>query len=200
MKLLHTTDLHFKVHWFRWIEEQQDKYDVFCVSGDFLEDSQDNTLEEQIKWITNWIKNFKKPLFVCSGNHDIAYLENENWLNDIDTTNYYPDNSVKTINEVKFGSYPFIGSDGYYNFDECDVLITHLPPTNTQTSTDKKAQDWGDKELERAIKNKIISANIILCGHMHHPSKTVDRMNNISIYNPGVNKNSRIPNHHVIQM
>jgi len=56
MKILHTTDLHFNTHWFKWIEEQQDKYDVFCISGDFLEDSKSETLLEQIEWVSDWIK------------------------------------------------------------------------------------------------------------------------------------------------
>ena len=200
MEILHTTDLHFNTHWFKWIEEQQDKYDVFCISGDFLEDSKDETLLEQIEWVSNWIRKFQKPLFVCSGNHDIEELDNEDWLSKIDTSNYYPDNSTKTIDEVKFGCYPFIGSEGYYEFDDCEVLVTHLPPTNTKTSTDKNGNDWGDPELQRAIKNNIISAKVVLCGHMHHPTETIDKVKDTIIYNTGVDKKSKIPNHHIISI
>jgi Icc-related predicted phosphoesterase len=39
MKILHTTDLHFTKHWFEWISDQQQSYDVFCITGDFLEDN-----------------------------------------------------------------------------------------------------------------------------------------------------------------
>ena len=41
MKILHTTDLHFNKQWFKWIEAQQNKYDIFCITGDFLDDSKD---------------------------------------------------------------------------------------------------------------------------------------------------------------
>ena len=51
--------------------------------------------------MTRWIKKFKKPLFTCSGNHDIEELDNEEWLNKIDTSNYYPDNSIRTIENIK---------------------------------------------------------------------------------------------------
>ena len=71
------------------------KHDIFCITGDFLDDSKDETLLEQIEWITIWMKLFKKPLFVCSGNHDIEELENEDWLNKI--SNVYSDNSIKII-------------------------------------------------------------------------------------------------------
>lgn len=193
MKILHTTDLHFNQKWFKWIENQQNNFDIFCISGDFLESSKDESLAEQIVWITGWIKKFKKPLFTCSGNHDIGELDNEEWLNKIDTSNYYPDNSIRTIENIKFGCFPYIGADGYYEFDECDVLVTHMPPSNTKTSTDKNGNDWGDKDLYYAIKNKIIKPKIILCGHMHHPTKTSDKLNTVTIYNTGVDKNSKIP-------
>ncbi len=103
MKILHTTDLHFNQKWFKWIENQQSSFDIFCISGDFLDSSKDETLAKQIVWVTEWIKKIEKPLFVCSGNHDIEKLNNEEWLNTIDTLNYYPDNTIKTIGNIKFG-------------------------------------------------------------------------------------------------
>jgi len=66
MNIFHTTDLHFNKNWFQWIEKEQDKYDVFCISGDFLCSSKDETVQEQILWVSAWIVNFKKPLIVCS--------------------------------------------------------------------------------------------------------------------------------------
>ena len=141
MKILHTTDLHFNQKWLKWIEKQQNNFDIFCFSGDFLESSKDETLAEQIEWVTRWIKKFKKPLFTCSGNHDIEELDNEEWLNKIDTSNYYPDNSIRTIENIKFGCFPYISADGYFEFDECDVLVTYIPPSNTKTSTDKNGND-----------------------------------------------------------
>ena len=200
MRILHTTDLHFNKKWFEWIWQQQDSFDVFCISGDFLESSKDETLLEQIEWITNWIIRFHKPLFVCSGNHDIEELDNEEWLNKIDTSNYYPDNTIKSINNLKFGCYPYIGADGYFEFDDCDVLITHVPPAKTKTSTNKDNDDWGDKELYNAIKNNIVNSKILLCGHMHRPIEISDQLNTTIIYNPGVNKNSVIPSHHAIEI
>jgi len=200
LKILHTTDLHFNKKWFEWIEQQQHNFDIFCISGDFLESSKDETLKEQIEWITQWIKKFKKPLFTCSGNHDIGELDDEKWLLNIDFSNYYSDNTIKTIENVKFGCYPYIGADGYFEFDECDVLITHVPPVKTKTSIHKNGTDWGDKELYNAIKNKIISPKILLCGHIHKPLVTVDTLKNTTIFNPGVNANSEIPEHHKIEI
>ena len=201
MKIFHTTDLHFNKQWFEWIATQQDNFDIFCISGDFLEGSKDETLKEQIVWLTSWIKLFEKPLFTCSGNHDIEELEYENWLSEIDTTNYYSDNTVKSINDIKFGCYPYIGGEGYYDFDECDVFITHIPPTKTQTAIYKtEKSDWGDRELYFALENEVIKPKLVLCGHMHKPTRTVYKMCDTTIYNPGVDKNNKIPNYHIIEV
>jgi len=200
MIILHTTDLHFNTHWFKWIEKQQDTYDVFCISGDFLEDSKKENLAEQISWIIKWMKEFNKPLFVCSGNHDIEDYDNEDWLQKLSIKNVYSDNCSKIINGIKFSSYPYIGAEGFHEVDDCDVLITHVPPANSKTSTDLNGKEWGDQELSRAIKNNIINAKIILCGHNHHPIITIENINNTTVYNPGVDKENEIPNHHIIKI
>lgn len=201
MKLLHTTDLHFNKKWFEWIKQQQDNFDFFCISGDFLESSEPETLQEQMEWIISWIKRFEKPLFTCSGNHDIEELGYENWLSEIDTPSYYSDNIIKNINGVKFGCYPYIGAEGYFEFDECDVLITHIPPAKTKTAYhETEKSDWGDKALYRALKNEIIKPKIILCGHVHKPIETIDMIGGTKIYNPGIDRQSVVPNHHIIEI
>ena len=198
LNILHTTDLHFNKQWFEWIANQQENYDVFCITGDFLNDSKDETLLEQIEWITIWMKLFKKPLFVCSGNHDIEELENEDWLNKI--SNVYSDNSIKIIDGIKFGCIPYIAPD-FIDFDECNIILYHLPPSNTTTSTHNKTnKDWGDKELSKLLRKNILSPKVLLCGHLHHPISTIDKINDITIYNTGVDKTNLIPNYHIIQI
>jgi Icc-related predicted phosphoesterase len=198
LKILHTTDLHFNKDWFIWIENQQSNYDVFCITGDFLEESKDESLLEQIEWISLWMSKFKKPLFVCSGNHDIEELENENWLDKI--VNIYSDNSIKTIEGIKFGCVPYIAPE-FYVFDECDIILNHLPPANTNTSLHKKTnEDWGDKEFYRNLKNRILSPKIVLCGHLHQPIELIDKINSTTIYNAGVNKKSKVPSYHSIEL
>lgn len=198
MKILHTTDLHFTKHWFTWIASQQNNYDVFCITGDFLESSKDESLLEQIEWITNWMKSFQKPLFVCSGNHDIEELENEDWLNKI--SNVYSDNTIKTINGIKFGCIPYIAPD-FFEFDECDILLYHLPPAQSKTAIhDETNADWGDKEIARLLQKKILKPKVLLCGHMHYPLDKIDKIGNTTVYNTGVDKNNEIPNHHIIKI
>ncbi len=191
MTLLHTTDLHFNKKWFEWISTQQSNYDVFCITGDFLDDSKDEILSEQITWVSNWMKNFKKPLFVCSGNHDIEEFDNEDWLNKISTV--YADNSIKIINGIKFGCIPFIAPE-FYEFDECDIILYHLSPSKLKTSIHKDTlKDWGDSELKRLVNNGLISPKYILCGHLHQPQSTSDILKNTIIYNPGIDESKDVP-------
>ncbi len=198
MKILHTTDLHFNKNWFKWIAKQQTVYDVFCITGDFLDDSKEETLLEQINWITNWMKEFKKPLFVCSGNHDIEELDNEDWLNKI--SNIYSDNSIKTIDGIKFGCIPYIAPE-FYEFDNCDILLYHIPPAKTKASIHEKTnQEWGDKEFYRNLKKGILSPKFVLCGHLHHPLNKLDKINEILVSNPGVDKQSLIPNFFALEI
>lgn len=144
------------------------------------------------------MKEFKKPLFVCSGNHDIEELENEDWLNKI--PNVYSDNSIKTINGTKFGCIPYIAPK-FDEFNECDILLYHLPPSKTKTSIHKETdKDWGDPELHKILKNHILSPKLILCGHMHNPILTKDNIKNTTIYNCGAIKNNNIPNHNMIEI
>jgi len=200
MKLLHTTDLHFRLHWFEWIEKQQKNFDVFCISGDLLEPTLDTPMQEQIEWITKWIKAFQKPLFICSGNHDIEVEGKENWLCEIDTSNYYSDNVIKTIDGITIGCCAYIKEDDFMDFSSCDIVLNHLPPAKTTTSTDKNGNDWGDKELYSLIKSGYFSPKYILCGHMHHPLQITDTLKNTKVYNPGVDKKKKIPNHFAIKL
>lgn len=198
MKILHSTDFHFNKNWFNWISTQQDNYDVFCITGDFLEDSKDESLQEQIDWIRKWMNQFKKRLLICSGNHDIEDLDNEDWFNKI--SNVYSDNSITTIDGVKFGCIPFIAPE-FFEFDECDVILYHVPPAKTKTAIHNSSNaDWGDKELYRALNNGLISPKILLCGHMHHPIAKSDTVKKTTIYNPGVDRKNKIPNHQVIEI
>jgi len=200
MKLLHTTDLHFNKQWFKWIQSQESSFDIFCISGDLLESRKEESLQEQIAWITSWVKGFSKPLFICSGNHDIEEFENEDWLCKIESENYYCDNTKGTIDSLKIGCCAYLDAE-YIEFYDCDILVTHLPPTNTKTATHIKSdEDWGDKDLTRVLKNRLISPKIILCGHMHSPTQTIDSIENTTIYNTGVKKGATIPNHHIINL
>ena len=93
MKILHATDLHFNQRWFKFIKDIESNFDVVCITGDFIDAFDEGGIAPQIAYVSKWITNFTKPVFVCSGNHDVGLAYEQEWLNDI--PNIYADNAVK---------------------------------------------------------------------------------------------------------
>lgn len=188
LKLFHASDLHFNAGYFYYILALQDKFDIFCLSGDFLYKESAHEKEQTALWL----KSFKKPVFVCSGNHDMPPF----WLNSINSI--YSDGAIKTINGVKFGCAPYL-CDDLLEFAECDILLTHVPPARTNTSISKNGKDHGDTELARLIKNNLLNAKIILCGHIHEPKSHTDVLNGVKIYN-SASSGAKEPFYQVIEL
>lgn len=200
MKIFHVTDLHFNQVWFEFIKDKQNEFDVLCISGDLLDAYGGKVdLYTQIKLTTAWLKSFTKPLFVCSGNHDIALSYDENWLSEIE--GIYADNCVKNINGVKFGCLPYFYTDAnFVKFAPCDVLLAHVPPAKTLTATTKNDKDLGNVDLYRAIAQNFLHPKVMLCGHIHDPKEQIYKLKDTMIYNPGCDKKSIEPRYCIIEI
>jgi hypothetical protein len=74
MNLLLTGDLHFRLHWFRWLIEQAPDFDLVCIAGDLLDMFRSETRMEQAREIRTLVKELADivPVALCSGNHDNA--------------------------------------------------------------------------------------------------------------------------------
>jgi predicted phosphodiesterase len=74
MKILITTDLHYREHWFRWLIEKGTKYHLICIAGDLLDMFNGEPRMEQAREVTRWIRELAAVtrVAVCSGNHDNA--------------------------------------------------------------------------------------------------------------------------------
>jgi Calcineurin-like phosphoesterase len=72
MKLLITADLHYRLHWFRWLIEEAPNFDLVCIAGDLLDMFKSETQTEQARESTRVIRRLADivPVAVCSGNHD----------------------------------------------------------------------------------------------------------------------------------
>ncbi|NBK99233.1 MAG: metallophosphoesterase [Erysipelotrichia bacterium] len=198
MKILHCSDLHFYKPWYEWISQQQDAFDVLCLTGDFLDTAQKTPIEEQKTWVREWFKTIHKPLFICSGNHDYDEKDSLEWLNKI--PNVYGDGVIKTLDGIKFGCIPYLATD-YDNFATCHVLLSHLPPANTKTAIDRqKKKDWGDRDLARLLSHRLLQPKILLCGHVHEPIEIQDKMYECMIYNSGITGKANIPLHAILAL
>jgi Icc-related predicted phosphoesterase len=74
MKLLITADVHFRLHWFRWLIEQAPNFDLVCIAGDLLDMFKFETRTEQSRDIAKLVRELadRVPVAICSGNHDNA--------------------------------------------------------------------------------------------------------------------------------
>jgi Icc-related predicted phosphoesterase len=74
MKLLLTADLHFRVHWFRWLIEQARDFDFVCIAGDLLDMFKFESRTAQTREVRNLLRELADvvPVAICSGNHDNA--------------------------------------------------------------------------------------------------------------------------------
>ncbi|SFV64871.1 Bll0856 protein [hydrothermal vent metagenome] len=187
MNIWITTDLHFKKSQFEFLVENQDKYDILTINGDLLNQRID--FEKQTKWINSLFRKIKKPVFICSGNHDLDAEMEFNWLYG---DNLILDNKIKTINGIKFGVVPFMGAD-FSKFYDCDILLYHIPPKNTKTATLKTGMDLGCDEVYQALKHKIIKPKYLLCGHLHTTLSKEDTINQTKIINPNAKPNAQDP-------
>lgn len=71
MKLLLTSDLHSRWHWFDWIAEAE--VDAILIGGDLLDGFSPEGLLPQMVAVSQWAAGLRCPLAVCSGNHDANF-------------------------------------------------------------------------------------------------------------------------------
>ena len=181
MTILHASDLHFDKVKFDQILDLE--FDVCCISGDLIDASQKDVAGQKA-WVKQWLENFKRKVFVCSGNHDVDGSVDAAWMR---APNIYADGDIKAIMGMKFGCVPYLYTD-ILDFAECDILLTHVPPARTRTAVER-GRDFGDRELYRALKHGLLKAKIILCGHVHDPLSRVDKIGNCKIYNSSLGLN-----------
>ena len=174
MKILHTSDLHFNKKMYEKIYNIQKDYDLIVISGDLIESSRDD-IKKQLKWLIDWSNAISTPLLISSGNHDFDY-EEANWMQKL---NAICDKELE-IENFKIVSLPYIGGN-FSNVWGADILVYHIPPFNTLTSTTKDYKDFGDREILEYLKHN--TPKYLLCGHIHNPLKREDIVNKTKIVN-----------------
>lgn len=174
MIVLHASDIHYNTFLMQKILDS--RYDVLCISGDLLDEPSRMPIDIQIKAFKKFFKGLKKPILVCSGNHDL----DAKWIKDIKRVHC---NDIKDFKKLKFGCVPF-GCEDFSKFKKCDVLVTHVPPFGSSCAYDiLNCTDLGDKNLTKALDEGIVKPKFILCGHIHNPKKRYEKFQDIEILN-----------------
>ncbi len=204
MKLLHTTDLHFRREWFEWVEAQAPGFDAVCISGDLLEmvGPQRKDFRVQIRWVRDWIRRFPGKLFICSGNHDwwmsahgVTDTDAKGgWLRKMSTVTTAVDGSRRIENGIQFITIPWLGIPSEMEPAARVIVIAHCPPAYCAVAQSGK-QDLGDSGLAEVCKT---SEMLVLCGHVHTPNHWFATSGQSLCINPGCELQHSTPNHVII--
>jgi len=181
-----------------WITEQSSRYDLVCLTGDFIDTriTCTHNAQQQASNLREWFRNIQATLFVCSGNHD--FVDNSlAWLKS-DDKKWFGDGDQECIHGLRVAS---LGYEDYHfeKLSDCDVLLTHVPPANTSVAT-QHASDFGCPQLRAALKSKIITPGHLLCGHVHSPRKHAIKLGKTIVSNPGGNHGEEHPSYCTLEI
>jgi Icc-related predicted phosphoesterase len=206
MKILVTSDLHYRLKQFDWLVAQADHYDAVIIAGDLLDISSITGLDVQIVVMKKYLRKIgaKAPLLVCSGNHDGNEKNAADefiapWLQDARREQVFVDGDNVFFDDNLFTVFPWWDGDvtkqevasqfrqsSELKFNRW-IWIYHAPPDQSPTSWIGK-RFIGDIELNRWIEQ--YNPDLVFTGHIHQsPFKAegswIDKMGKTWVFNPG---------------
>lgn len=196
MTILHVTDFHFNQRWFDWLLHRAPAHDVVVMSGDLLDLSAATPQRKQIEWVSDWLNDFPRPIFVCSGNHDLEWNSDTSrwtpayWLRDIANPGVWTDGQRVELDGVSFLS---IGATTRPKGGAADVWVVHAPPSETRVARHAAGGDAGDRDLVSAVRKHL--PRLVFSGHVHTPLRWREHRDGTLFFNPGRNPEASVPNH-----
>lgn len=205
MRLLLTSDLHYKLRQYDWLIATAGQFDVVVVAGDHVDASSPVPSEVQIAALSATLAAVAKQsrLLVCSGNHDLNARNDEgektaDWLGAVRNPALAVDGDSVVVGETLFTLCPWW--DGPHArarlermLDEVAqrrsgpwIWVYHAPPESALSWTGKR--HYGDALLAELIRRH--SPTAVLCGHIHEaPFKSggswIDRVDATWLFNAG---------------
>ena len=205
MRLLLTSDLHYKLRQYDWLIGMAAKFDVVVVAGDHVDAFSSVPSEVQIAALSATLGAVaqKSRLLVCSGNHDLNARNGEgektaDWLDPVRSAALAVDGDSVVVGDMLFTLCPWW--DGPHArarlermLDELSqtrngrwVWVYHAPPEGALSWTGKR--HYGDAVLSELIQRH--SPTAVLCGHVHEaPFKSggswIDRLGETWLFNAG---------------
>lgn len=220
MKILITSDLHYRLKQYDWVLAHAGAFDAVILAGDLLDIASTLDLNTQIVVIGKCLQRISEQtqLLVCSGNHDgneknTADEYIASWLQDLRNTGLAVDGDNILLDTTLFSILPWW--DGDVTKIEVDqqfarasqlpfqqwIWIYHAPPDNSSTS-------WtGKRFIGDGALNSWIAAYrpaLVVCGHIHEsPFKKggswIDRLDTTWVVNCG-NDIGDVPAHIVLDL
>ena len=205
MRLLLTSDLHYKLRQYDWLIGSAARFDVIVVAGDHIDAFLPVPSEVQIAALSATLTAVasQSRLLVCSGNHDLNARNGEgektaDWLDAVRSAALAVDGDSVVVDDVLFTLCPWW--DGPHararlerELDERSrqrsgrwIWVYHAPPEGALSWTGKR--HFGDPLLSELVARH--SPTAVLCGHIHEaPFKSggswIDRVGDTWLFNAG---------------
>lgn len=205
MRLLLTSDLHYRLRQYDWLIGRASDFDVVVVAGDHVDAFGAVPGEVQIAALSATLNALarKTRLLVCSGNHDLdarneAGEKTAAWLAPLRDAALAVDGDTVTVGDVLFTMCGWW--DGPHARERIErmldeqapsrrgawVWVYHAPPQSALSWNGKR--HFGDALLADLIRKHAPTA--VLCGHIHEaPFKAggswIDRLGDTWVFNAG---------------
>lgn len=196
MILLHTADLHFNRRWFRWFLNDAPEHDLLVISGDILDHHGKHSLSRQIEWVTRWVRDYAKPVALCSGWQDLIWDAEDElwtpayWLRGLAGPGVMVDGQRASLRDLSLQCIP---ATARTRSASADLWIVHAPPAGTGAARRRNGRDGGDHALAAAIAAH--QPRWVLCGRVHDPVQWNCFVGDTLVLNPGRDPLARFPNH-----
>jgi Icc-related predicted phosphoesterase len=205
MRLLLTSDLHYKLRQFDWLLKKADTFDVVVVAGDHIDGLLPVPGEVQIAAVSATLGAIaaKTRLFACSGNHDLDLRDGDGemtaaWLAGMRAAGVAVDGDSVAIGTTLFTVCPWwdgpaartrverLLADAATLRQGAWVWVYHAPPECALSWNGRR--HFGDALLAELVARH--APTVVLCGHIHEaPFKQgggwIDRIGDTWLFNAG---------------
>ena len=225
MRLLCTSDIHYRLPQLDWLVDQAAGVDVVVLPGDHLQVVGAAPLEAQILVVSKYLERLASvaTVFASSGNHDldgpgVDGEQRAGWLGRLPVDRLHVDGSTVELNSadgavVRFTVCPWW--DGPLTRELVDeqlaaaahapagrwVWVYHSPPAGTRLCT-TGAREFPDHDLAEWIERW--SPDLVVCGHIHQApwvdgGAWIDRLGDTWVINAG-HQPGPVPAHVVVDL
>lgn len=205
MRILLTSDLHYRLRQYDWITQAASRFDAVVIAGDHLDAGLPVPSHVQIAALRASFAAVgrRSQLLVCSGNHDLnvrnaAGEMTADWLDAVRGEGVAVDGDTTQVRDTLFTVCPWWdGPEGQASVERLLesasklrrgrwVWVYHAPPAGLLSWTGKR--HFGDPLLPILIERHHPDA--VLCGHIHEApfradGSWVDRIGTTWLFNPG---------------
>jgi len=218
LKILLVADIHYDLRKFDWVVDAAAHVDVVVLAGDHLEIASSVDRPAQSVVALKYFKRIAstKPVFVCSGNHDLDVRTDDGelvarWIEKVRLLGIPADGDSPIIGDTMFSLCPWWDGDNRKKAvgeqlardaetrPEHWIWVYHAPPDESPTSWGG-SRSFGDKALREWIEQ--YQPDLVLSGHVHQSpfvpnGSWADRIGRTWVFNAG-HQIGPVPSHVVV--